>query len=146
MFLGQYEHTIDEKGRITIPSKYREELDNTVYVTQGLDGNLQVLPPDLFAIMSRQVNSLSFADANSRRFRRIIFANAQVINFDSAGRILIPEFLREVANLKETAMVVGGGTFFELWSPENWQVQQESLKDVEANEQRFSALDIKTLQ
>lgn len=146
MFLGQYEHTIDEKGRLTIPSKYREELESAVYVTQGFDGNLQVLPPDLFALMSRQVNSLSFADANSRRLRRIIYANAEVINFDSAGRILLPAFLREVANLKETAMVVGGGAYFELWSPENWQAQQESLKDVEANEQRFSALDIKTLQ
>jgi MraZ protein len=146
MFLGQYEHTIDEKGRITIPSKYREELDSAVYVTQGFDGNLQVLPPDLFAVMSKQVNALSFADANSRRLRRIIYANAEVINFDNAGRILLPAFLREVANLKETAIVAGNGTYFELWSPENWQGQQDSLKDVEANEQRFGALDLKFLQ
>lgn len=146
MFLGQYEHTIDEKGRLTIPSKYREELDSAVYVTLGFDGNLQVFPPGLFEIMSKQVSSLSFADANSRRLRRIIYANAEVINFDSAGRILLPSFLREAANLRETAMVVGGGDYFEIWPPDIWQAQQVSLKDIEANEQRFSALDIKTLQ
>jgi len=146
MFLGQYEHTIDEKGRLTIPSKYREELDSVVYVTLGFDGNLQVFPPDLFEIMSKQVSSLSFADANSRRLRRIIYANAEMINFDSAGRILLPAFLRSATNLKETATVVGGGDYFEIWPPEIWQAQQVSLKDIEANEQRFSALDIKTLQ
>jgi len=145
MFLGRYEHTIDEKGRITIPSKYREELGNAAYVTQGFDGNLQIFPPDLFELMASRVRSMSFLDANSRRLRRIIFANAERVTFDSAGRILLPTFLRETANLKETAIVVGGGDYFELWSPEIWQAQQTTLNDIEANEQRFGALDLNTL-
>lgn len=146
MFLSRYEHTIDEKGRVTIPSKFREDLGNSVYVTQGFDGNLQAFPPDLFELMANQVRSISYLDANSRKLRRILFSNAERVKFDSAGRILLPAFLRETANLKEMAIVVGSGEYFEIWSPESWQAQQTSLNDIEANEERFSALDLKTLQ
>lgn len=145
MFLGRYEHTIDEKGRITIPSKFREELGSAAYITQGFDGNLQVFPPDLFEKMASRVRSISYLDANSRRLRRILFANAERVSFDGVGRILLPAFLRETANLKEMAIVVGGGDYFELWSPEIWQAQQTTLNDIEANEQRFGALDLTTL-
>jgi MraZ protein len=145
MFLGRYEHTIDEKGRITIPAKFREALGNTVVITQGYDGNLQALPPDLFDLISNRVRSISVLDPNSRRLRRILFSNAERVEFDKAGRILLPAFLRETANLKETAVLVGSGEYFELWSPENWHTQQTSLNDIEANEQRLSALDLTTL-
>jgi MraZ protein len=145
MFLGRYEHTIDEKGRITIPAKYREGLGETVVVTQGLDGNLLVYPPDLFDLLAEQIRKHSVTDANNRRLRRIFFSNAEKIDFDKAGRILLPAFLRASANLSEMAVLVGNGEYFELWSPENWQVQQTSLNDVEANEQRFSSLDLTTL-
>ncbi len=146
MFLGRYEHTIDEKGRVTIPAKFREELGASVYITQGFDGNLQAFPSALFEQMSHQVRSISYLDPNSRMLRRLLFSNAEKIKFDNAGRILLPSFLRETANLKEIAIVVGNGEYFELWSPEKWHEQQTSLNDIEANEQRFSALDLKTLQ
>jgi MraZ protein len=146
MFLGQYEHTIDEKGRITIPAKFREELGSAVYVTQGFDGNLQAFPPDLFQILSSQVRSISYLNADSRKLRRILFSYAEKANFDSAGRILLPAFLRETATLTDVAILVGSGEYFELWSPEKWQAQQIMLNDVEANEERFSPLDLKTLQ
>jgi MraZ protein len=145
MFLGRYEHNIDEKGRITIPSKFREALGETVAVTQGFDGNLQAYPPDLFDLLAERIRGLSLMDPNSRMLRRIFFSNAEKINFDKAGRILLPAFLRASANLSDTAVLVGSGEYFELWSPENWQVQQTSLSDVEANEQRFSSLDLTTL-
>ena len=146
MFLGRYEHTIDEKGRITIPAKFREGLGDCVYITQGFDGNLQAFPADLYEAMSRQVRSANYLDSNSRVLRRILFANAEMAKFDSAGRILLPAFLRKLADLAEVAMLVGSGEYFEIWSPENWQTQQISLNDIEANEQRFSALDFNTLQ
>ncbi|MDY6872505.1 MAG: division/cell wall cluster transcriptional repressor MraZ [Chloroflexota bacterium] len=145
MFLGRYEHNIDEKGRITIPSKFREELGETVAVTQGFDGNLQAYPPDLFDLLAERIRGLSLMDPNSRKLRRIFFSNAEKIDFDKAGRILLPAFLRASANLSDTAVLVGSGEYFELWSPENWQIQQTSLSDVEANEQRFSSLDLTTL-
>jgi MraZ protein len=146
MFLGQFEHTIDEKGRITIPAKFREELGNAIYVTQGFDGNLQAFPPDLFHILSSQVRSISYLNADSRRLRRILFSYAENAKFDSAGRILLPAYLRETANLSDQAIVVGSGEYFELWNPEKWKAQQTLLNDVEANEERFSPLDLKTLQ
>lgn len=144
-FFGRYEHTIDEKGRITIPSEYREVLGDSVYVTQGFDGNLQAFHIQMFERLSEQLRSIGFLSPNSRLLRRLLFSNAKQINFDSAGRILIPAFLRETANLEATAMVVGMGEFFEIWTPERWEDQQNALNDVEANEQRFSALDLTTL-
>ncbi len=145
MFLGRYEHTIDEKGRITIPSDFREALGEAVFVTQGFDGNLQAFPPELFKRMSNQVQAISFLGSNSRMLRRLLFSNAKEIKFDKAGRILIPAFLRETANLGEIAIVVGSGEYFEIWSPESWQAQQVSLNDIEANDQRYSALDLQPL-
>jgi MraZ protein len=145
LFLGRYEHTIDEKGRVTIPSDFREVLGDSVYVTLGFDGNLQAFPSELFERMSEQVRSISFLAANSRLLRRLLFSNAKQINFDNAGRILIPGFLREAANLEETAILIGMGEYFEIWAPDRWLSQQTSLNDVDANEQRFSALDLITL-
>lgn len=145
MFLGRYDHTIDEKGRITIPSEYREELGESVYLTQGFDGNLQAFPIALFERIAEQVRSISFSDPNSRILRRLIFSTAKLLKFDNAGRILIPGFLRETANLEEAALIIGMGEFFELWSPEEWLPQQVSLNDIDANKERFSALDLTTL-
>ena len=145
MFLGHYEHNIDEKGRITIPAEFREELGDSVVITQGYDGNLQALPLELYELLAERIRGISILDPNSRRLRRIFFSYAKKIEFDKAGRVLLPAFLRDTANLKETAILVGNGEYFELWSPENWQVQQTSLNDVEANEQRFGPLDLTTL-
>ncbi|MBG0787694.1 division/cell wall cluster transcriptional repressor MraZ [Chloroflexota bacterium] len=145
MFLGQYEHNIDEKGRITIPAEFREELGDCVVITQGYDGNLQALPLELYELLAERIRGISILDPDSRRLRRIFFSYAKKIEFDKAGRVLLPAFLRDTANLKENAILVGNGEYFELWSPENWQVQQTSLNDVEANEQRFKPLDLTTL-
>ncbi len=145
MFLGQYEHTIDEKGRLTIPAKFREELGDGLILTQGFEGSLLALPPDLFEQMSNRVRSMSITDSNSRALRRFIFAAASLIEIDKAGRMLLPSFLRESANLKDNAILVGNGEYFEVWSPEKWQLQTAALSDPEANEKRFSALDLTTL-
>lgn len=145
MFTGRYEHTIDEKSRVTIPSDFREELGDSVYLTQGFDGNLQAFSVAVFEKFADRVRAISLLDPNSRILRRLIFSNAKLLKFDNAGRILIPGFLRETANLDETALIVGMGEYFELWTPDKWQAQQISLNDIDANEQRFSALDLTTL-
>jgi MraZ protein len=146
MFLGQYEHSIDEKGRLTIPSRYREELSSGALVlTTGFEESLIALTPELFTIVSNQIRSKPITNPTSRQFRRYFFANAQELEIDKNGRILLPAFLRETANLKENAILVGNGEYFELWSPENWGLQLSILNDSDANEQRFSALDLTTL-
>jgi len=146
MFYGQFEHTIDEKGRLTIPSRYREELSSdTLVLTTGFEHSLIVLTPEIFSIVSNQVRSKPITNPTSRQFRRYFFSHAQELEIDKNGRILLPAFLRETANLTDSAVLVGNGDYFELWSPENWHLQSDLLNDSDANEQRFSALDLTTL-
>jgi MraZ protein len=146
MFLGQFEHSIDEKGRLTIPSRYRDVLDgNSLVLTTGFEHSLFVMSSELFAIFANQVRSKPITNPTSRQFRRFFFSNAQELEIDKMGRILLPAFLRESANLKDSAILAGNGEYFELWSPENWKRMQETLNDSDANEQRFSALDLTTL-
>lgn len=142
MFLGQYEHTIDEKGRMTIPARFRELLEEGAYVTQGFDSNLIVLPTAAFQQVYQRVNQLSMTDPTTRQLKRLIFSYATRIEFDKAGRILLPQFLRETAGLDGAAVVVGVGDYFEIWSVQHWSDQNNNLRDADANSQRFAALDL----
>lgn len=142
MFLGQYRHSIDEKGRLTIPARYRAELATGAYVTQGYERNLLVYTTASFEHLAAQANMLSTTNAEAREVRRVIFARASGVSLDSAGRILIPTFLREYAGLDTEAEVVGAGVYFEIWSPDGWTKVLESVTDSERNAQRFSDFDL----
>ena len=145
MFLGQYQHSIDSKGRLTIPSRYRELLvDDGAYLTQGFDRNLMVLTPDMFERISQRLNRMSMTEPNARLLRRLIFSSAERVVVDKAGRILIPDYLKQVAELEGDANIVGVGEYFEIWSPDIWDQQVEQLQDNVANEQRFALLDLST--
>lgn len=143
MFLGQYTHALDNKGRLTIPARYRELLlVDDAYVTQGFERNLMVLPNTSFERILKRMDEMSLTDANARLLKRMLFSSAGQVEIDKAGRILIPEFLRQVAGLKAEAMIVGAGAYFEIWSPELWQEQSAKLQDAEANSQRFTLLTL----
>ncbi|MCB2178844.1 division/cell wall cluster transcriptional repressor MraZ [bacterium] len=144
MFLGQYRHTIDEKGRLTIPARFRELLENGAYITQGFEKNLMVLTSHGFESMTRQVNRSSITDPTARALKRLLFSTADRISTDKNGRILIPQFLRESNQLDGEAVLVGVGDYFEIWTPEAWEQQLANLQDTEANEQRFVGLDLST--
>jgi MraZ protein len=143
MFLGQYQHTIDNKGRLTIPARYRELLDTEgAYITRGFDHNLMVLPVPYFNRMSHEANQLSVTDPRARLLKRLLYGNAGMVEIDRAGRILIPQFLREVVGLDGEAIVVGVGDYFEVWSPEMWSGQTLQLQEAETDAQRFMDLDL----
>ena len=142
MFLGQYRHTIDEKGRLTIPARFRSELETGAYVTQGYELNLLVYTTASFEHMAARANMLSTTDAEAREVRRVIFGRASGVSLDSAGRILIPTFLREYAGLDAEADIIGTGVYFEIWSPQGWTKALESVTDAERNAQRFSNFDL----
>ena len=142
MFFGQYEHTIDEKGRITIPARFRETLENGAYLTRGFDKNLILLTKDAFEKISHRINQLSITDPNARRLFRLIYSSANEVEFDKIGRILIQGFLREAANLDSAAVVVGAGNYIEIWNPEYWNQHMLELEDTEANNQRFAPLEL----
>ncbi|NMB88080.1 MAG: division/cell wall cluster transcriptional repressor MraZ [Chloroflexi bacterium] len=142
MFLGQYEHTIDDKGRMTIPARYRDLLEDGAYITQGFDQNLMVLTATSFEEMYNRVNQMSMTDPTARQLKRLIFSHANRVEVDRLGRMLIPQYLRQAASIDGAAVVVGVGDYFEIWSPDNWASQTDNLLDAEANAQRFAALNL----
>jgi len=144
MFLNQYQHNFDDKGRLTIPAKLRELPDTGAVVVQGLDRNLMVLPPDVFQILYDRLMAMSLTDPAARQLRHIILGNALPVVPDGAGRILLSSNLREYAGLKDNVVFVGQGDYFEIWSINLWQEEQAKINDAALNEQRFAALDLKT--
>jgi MraZ protein len=144
MFLNQYQHSFDDKGRLTIPARFRELPAEGAFVVQGLDRNLMVLPPDSFHVLYERLMSMNFADPAARLLRRIIIGNAQQVTPDGSSRILLSQNLKEYADLKTNVVFVGQGDYFEIWSPEHWKEQEIQVFDAETNAQRFAALDLKT--
>ncbi|HEY5157402.1 MAG TPA: division/cell wall cluster transcriptional repressor MraZ [Anaerolineales bacterium] len=144
MFLNQYQHSFDDKGRLTIPSKFRELPEEGAVVVQGLDRNLMVLPPAVFQVLYDRLMAMNLADPTARLLRRIILGNALRVSPDGAGRILLSQNLRNYAELKNNVVFVGQGDYFEIWSPELWNEQEVQVNDAETNAQRFATLDLKT--
>lgn len=143
MFLGQFYHNMDDKGRLMIPARFRDDLSvDGAYIMQGFDKNLLVLPSSTFESVSRRVNQMSMTDPTTRLLRRLFFSTAHHVEVDKAGRVLIPQFLRQAASLQGEAVIVGNGVYFEVWSPEQWSIQSEQIQDAQANAHRFSALDL----
>ena len=142
MFLGRFYHNLDEKGRITIPARYRESLGDSAFIVQGFERNLIVFTAADFLAFSAGVTQTRVNDANARAMRRLFFSGAESLEVDKAGRILIPQYLREFAGLVSEIVVVGVGEQFEIWASDEWRKQEEQLKDAELNDQRFSNLDI----
>ena len=142
MFLGRYHHNLDEKGRLTIPAKFRDALAEGAFLTQGFDRNLRLLTEADFEAMAAQINHLSMTDPAIRQLRRLIFATASEVQLDRVGRTLVPQFLREFAGLDNEAIIVGVGEAIEIWSPEVWAEQENLLLDAQANAQKFAELDL----
>jgi MraZ protein len=142
MFLGQYEHSIDDKGRLTIPVKYRDLLFEGAFITVGFDQNLMVLTSSAFNTISDRVNHMSMTDPDVRDLKRLIFGQANQAEIDKAGRMLIPSYLRDVAELKTNLVIVGMGDYFELWSAESWTERNKHMANTEANSKRFATFDL----
>jgi MraZ protein len=142
MFLGHYDHNIDDKGRLTIPARYRELLAAGAYITLGLDGNLIVMTAALFEQLSSEFKNMNMIDPATRSLSRLFFSYAQQLETDRVGRILIPQFLREKASLDSNAVVAGVGDYFEIWEPSSWAKQDQLLQDPAVTAQRFAALNL----
>ena len=143
MFLGQFQHNLDDKGRLMIPARYRELLAAGAYITQGFDRCLMVMTDVHFRQVYDRINSMNPADTLTRLLRRLILSNAYPVEVDRVGRILVPQNLREFLGITNGELVVAGqGDYFEVWTPAEWQMQMDKLQDVEANEQRFATLDL----
>jgi MraZ protein len=131
-FTGHSTYSLDTKGRLTIPAKYRSRLSRTVVVARGLgdDGCLQLFPEERWNRLAEKVNSLPLGHAGARLFRRKFLAWASESDLDRQGRIMIPEMLRNYAKLDGEVVVVGVGDHLELWNPERWEEVNEAAEEV----------------
>jgi MraZ protein len=146
MFLGEYRHSIDNKDRLTVPVRYRELMDEGAYILRGFDRNLMVLTTKAFEAISHRIDQMSLTDPLARSLRRLIIGSASRVEIDKAGRILIPDFLCQKAGITydQEAVLVGQGNYFEIWSSNEWALQQKTLDVDEANTERFKVLDLST--
>ncbi len=142
MFLGQFQHNLDEKGRLMIPAPFRQTLEGGAFITQGFDRCLMVMTDAYFKMVYERINAMNLADPATRMLRRLILSNAYSIELDKVGRILVPQNLRQFAGFEGEAIIAGQGEYFEVWSPAEWNKQMDDIQDTEANIQRFSALNL----
>ena len=133
MFYGEYEHSMDRKGRLIIPSKFREVFkENYVerfFVTRGLDTCLFVFAEDEWKKQESRFRSLSFTNREARQFNRLYFSGACEVTCDRQGRILVPQYLKDFAKIKNDAIVVGVSNRMEIWAKDQWQEFYRSTKD-----------------
>ncbi|AEE91277.1 division/cell wall cluster transcriptional repressor MraZ [Tepidanaerobacter acetatoxydans] len=121
MFMGQFQHSLDQKGRLIIPSKFREMLGQSFVLTKGLDSCLFVYPNSEWIVLEQKLKALPFTQKDARAFIRFFFAGAVEAEMDKQGRILIPVQLREHAHIDKDVVVLGVSNRVEIWSQEQWE-------------------------
>lgn len=135
MLIGEYEHSVDTKGRLIMPAKLRDEIGYKFIVTKGLDGCLFVFPLKEWEIFQEKLRALPVSDKNARNFTRFFFAGAIECEIDKQGRFLISSNLREFAELDKDVIIIGMNSRLEIWSKEKWQQCDEAISADEIAEQ-----------
>lgn len=141
MFLGEYKHTIDVKGRLTVPAKFRGQLAAGLVVTRGFERNLMLYPLTEWQHLYGKIMASPISDPISRVFRRRIMSGAADIKPDKQGRMVVPPYLREFAGIIGEVVIIGMGSHLEIWNAEMWKIE---LADIESNDdgERWSELGI----
>jgi len=129
MFLGEYTHTIDDKGRLTIPAKFRGDLAAGLVVTRGFDQNLMIFPLTEWQELAERILSRPLGDEGVRAFRRRIFSGAVDLAPDRQGRIVLPPYLREFADIDGEVVVSGMYNYVEVWSSSSWEMVRDSIEN-----------------
>jgi MraZ protein len=131
--MGEYEHSVDAKGRLILPAKFREELGDTFIATRGLENCLFIYPQKEWAIQDQKLEKLSLFDPQARAVKRYMYGGAAELEVDKQGRVLIPLSLRQYAKLDKDVIVAGVSNRVEIWSKENWlSYNAETEKHIEA--------------
>lgn len=127
MLIGEHKHTMDTKKRLSLPSKFRKELGKKVVLTRGLDTCVFVYSVSEWKKFSEKLSSLSMGQADTRAFNRFILGGAVEVDIDAAGRVLVPDFLKDFAKLKESVVVAGISNRVELWDEKTWNNYQAKV-------------------
>ena len=137
MLIGEFEHSLDAKGRIIMPAKLRESIGEKFVVTKGLDGCLFAFSLSEWTNFEEKLKSLPLSNKNSREFTRFFLSGASECEIDKQGRSLIPTNLRSIANLKKDIVIIGVGTRIEIWDKEKWEdynsAENISVEDIAEN-------------
>lgn len=131
MFFGEYRFNIDEKGRLTIPAKFRRPLLEGLVVTRGFDRNLAIYPLGEWAKLVEKIEQLPYGDPAARKLRRLVFSGASDVEPDRQGRVNVPTYLLEYGKIRKEIVIAGMNAYIELWSPELWGSVRETLEDEE---------------
>lgn len=142
MFIGEYQHAIDTKNRIIVPSKFREALGDGFVITKGLDGCLYAYPMEEWKILEDKLKKLPLTNKDARAFVRFFFSGANEIEVDKQGRALIPQNLLEYAAIKKEIISIGVSTRLEIWSKEKWEDYNNQNIDYESIAEKMSELGI----
>jgi MraZ protein len=124
MYLGEYQHTLDAKGRMTLPARLREGLEEGLVITRSVDTCLTVHPLAQWKAFAEKVALTPVSSELARRYRRVIFGGAQEVSLDKMGRMLLPAFLREYAEINDEVIIVGADDYVEIWAPDKWTLER----------------------
>lgn len=142
MFTGEYRHTVDDKGRMAVPAKFRAQLGAGAVVSRWLDACLAIHTQGGWDALAAKVAALPITDGTARRFQRLIFAGAAEVDLDRQGRILLPGYLRDHIDLGNEAVVVGSRDHAEIWVPSTWATYAQGLEDPDELAEAFQGLGI----
>jgi MraZ protein len=120
MFIGEYRHSIDAKGRVAIPARFRLQLEEGAVVVRWVEGCAAIFPRSAFETLAAKITSLPLANENARAVSRFLFSSAFEVERDSQGRIVLPAAIRTWAGLAADAVIVGAGERVEIWAPDRW--------------------------
>jgi len=133
VFIGEFSHNLDDKGRIAVPKKFRSDLSRGAVVTRGLDSCLFLYTKKEWAKLAEKLAGLPFAQANTRAFSRLMLAGAMDVEVDAQGRIILPEYLRQYAGITKEVTVAGLYNRLELWDSKKWN-EYKSKTETESNQ------------
>lgn len=126
--IGEYKHNLDDKGRLAIPVKFRADLKKGAVVTRGLDNCLFLYTKAEWNKLAEKLATLPFSQANSRAFARLMLAGAMDVEFDTQGRAVLPEYLRQFASLKKSVVIAGLYSRLEIWDADKWNAYKEQTE------------------
>ncbi|MBU3208468.1 division/cell wall cluster transcriptional repressor MraZ [Clostridium algidicarnis] len=142
MFMGEYQHAIDNKNRIIVPSKFREILGDKFVITKGLDGCLYIYDMDEWGLLQEKLKKLPLTSKDARAFVRFFFSGANEVQLDKQGRALIPQNLIEYSKINKEIISIGVISRIEIWSKERWEEYNESNIDYDEVAEKMSELGI----
>lgn len=129
MFIGEYHHNLDDKGRLAIPVKFRADLEKGAVVTRGLDESLFLFPEEEWDKLAEKLASLPLGQSNSRAFARLMLAGAMDVTLDKQGRVVLPDYLRKYASMQKTVVLAGLFNRLEIWDRDKWEEYKSASED-----------------